>query len=157
MSKIAKRDSIVSDYESSRKKSKHELPSFAEQSQLNATEMIINSNLLNLEITELLDEVKCNKKSAEKAALEGLVDHIKGILSETSSKYANQEISSKWIEKKKIENISLMNYKQSSISLSFQPPTAVDVIGSYPVGTETSPLINLDIAVQMDKSCFDER
>lgn len=136
------------------KRSKFTLPTLDEQSQLNSTEFLLNSNLLNLQVENLLNEVKHQKKASSVKVLEGVIDRIKALL---MNKQQDETVNQLWLTANNLDNILLSNYTKSDVSLKYRPPTEIEVIGSFATETITSPFVNVDLALVIPKECFDDR
>lgn len=139
------------------KSRKLNLPTLDEQKQLHQVEQILNTNILHLQMSELVNEVKFQKKTTSIHLLEEFYNKFVDILNQ-SSYHHGDIISNKWLEKKKLGNLfSLFCYSQTDISIAWEKPEGINIIGSYPIKTSTNPYLNLDIAITMPTSCFTER
>lgn len=138
------------------KKQKYDLPTLDEQRQLNQVDIIMKQNLISLQVTEMLTEVR-PEKGYNSNRMTSLIASLVEILKKNSAKFSSKVINSKWIKKHDMTCIRMNNYAESEISLTFEPPVSVEQIGSYSLQTMTSPYCNLDIAVVIPSNCFEER
>lgn len=177
-----------------KKKSRFALPSKAEQLALQQTEILIKSNLLQLQVDEMLTEVKNHvfDRLYLKSWTESFVQLLSSTpeLSQPSSSLPHEEsgrsegkknrskcnddkdgpsppltLSKKWLLSLSdstlwgsiFDSIKLDGYNQESLTLLFQKPRSVSIIGSSALRTATAPIHNIDIVVQMPEECFDDR
>jgi len=117
-----------------------ETPTSDELDHLRETKNLFKSNLLKLEIEELLGEVTvvCSKKRT--AAIKECLFEIKERIENTPKQDGVQGKTSGWEGKK--------------VVLDFEPPVDVQIVGSYMLDTVTKPSRNVDVAVKMPSSCF---
>lgn len=135
-----------------RKKNKkyYDLPTKEEQMYLRETESLMKSNLLNLQIQEMLEEVCIeneNRKSLNKW-LDTFVDLLKNCKPKKST------ITYEWIQTKGIKGLNVVN---ENTSINFMSPQQVDMIGSFQNHSSTKPFLNVDLLVTMNSQCFSER
>lgn len=132
------------------------LPTQHEQLQLQNTDALLRSNLLGLQVVELLAEVS-SQKEFEKKRVQSWLRDVLALVQAPSG--APREITPSWIRKTLGTNACAdtgLNQNQNQV-LSFAAPAAVEVVGSYSLKTSTAPLYNIDVAVQMPSSSFDAR
>lgn len=137
----------------SKKKSKG-LPTKDEQSALRATEILMKSNLMQLQITEMLNEVKSSSildKKEIKGWIQSFTEIIKGVKGKT--------YTSNWLASLKHAKdvVTLTGYNNSNTSIDFKAPSSIDIIGSSKLQTDTIPFINIDINLTMPADCMEER
>jgi U3 small nucleolar RNA-associated protein 22 len=140
------------------KRSKYDLPSKDEQLALQQTEILMKSNLLRLQVDEMLNEVR--NEDYRSNSLTKWIEYITDYILKSPSKIGSSDIllTKKWLLKSTCKNeIVLDGYSQKSTSIHFKSPKKIEVIGSYKHHTVTSPFINVDIGVTMPKECFEER
>lgn len=137
------------------KKQKLGLPSLDEQMQLNQAESLVQSNLLTLQISELVNEVHLHdSKPSKLRRLHAYIDTIKSLFQSSDG----VALSEKWL-KMTGRDLSLMSedHTGATIQMSFHPPEQVEIIGSFAHNSITSPFINVDLAVTIPTTCFEER
>ncbi|GBG25377.1 Nucleolar protein 6 [Hondaea fermentalgiana] len=123
------------------------LPSLQEQEYLRETKTLFQSNLLRLQMGELLEQSRvtasAERAEKERAFLFALKDAVmkakhKGIVTEA------------------VLGVPLENWEtEKPVELeAFAAPEAVDVVGSYLLGTVTKPSRTVDLAIRMPADCF---
>jgi U3 small nucleolar RNA-associated protein 22 len=141
-----------------RKRPKVALPSQDEQKQLQQVETLMQSNLLGLQVDELLVEVDGDAK-LQKKKLQKWILLLKEALAADSS-MAGTELSGSWLKKQRKKHglsLRLSNEEDPSLKLQYEKPASLSVDGSSATHTSTSPYLNVDIAVCMPSSAFDSR
>jgi hypothetical protein len=68
-----------------------------------------------------------------------------------------KEVSSAYLSEHGILGLKLDDYGSVGCSLTFQPPEAVFMTGSYAMGTSASPSIVCDVAIHIPQDCFEDR
>ena len=128
-----------------------DLPTKEEQLHLRETENLMKSHILTLQITELIAEVDAasHKKTVD-AWTAQLLDALNSIKVKKVISLNNQ-----WLQKEQ-SSLSLIEHC-GPVSLNFQSPAAVQVIGSHAVSSGTAPYTNVDVLVVMPDTCFDKR
>ena len=154
--------------------SKFALPTKEEQMHLRETENLMRSNLLKLQVDEMLTEVRDDKSGIRSRLSDWLILLIQELSGANlpKSKPASVtgtagnksfgittivDVDESWLRLNQIGGIGLDNYCDTNATLSFKPPVSVDIIGSYKTKTITKPFLNVDIAVTMPAECFDAR
>jgi hypothetical protein len=140
------------------KRARTELPTKDEQKQLQQVELLMKSNLLQLQIDQLLDEV-CGSKNLGKKKVTNWVESLLGHLNSKET-YNGGSLSEGLIKSSGLGNIKplkIVNTGDESINVEFFPPVSVDVVGSYEYQTSTTPKLNVDISVTMPADMFDTR
>ena len=133
------------------------LPTKDEQLQLRETESLLSSNMLHMQLSEMLNAIrytgcsKKNKKSTEKWILK-----LMSALNNAGSQFNDTEISEKWLHDRKID-VELENHGEECTSLMFQTPDQIKIVGSYSLETLMIPNGSVDISVSMPSHCFDKR
>ena len=140
--------------------SKFDLPNKEEQMHLRETQNLMTSNLLHLQVDEMLNEVhdqRSDKLTTKRKKLLTWLTQFQADLSAIRVK-GSSEISTKWLEKHDISNIKLENYT-SNTTLDFHPISIADVttVGSFVLQTATKPYTNIDLVVTMPTECFTPR
>ena len=141
---------------SSQKKRKFDLPTKDEQLQLHNTEALMRTNLLKLQIDEMLNEVQCDKAFEKKKVQTWISNCIDTIKSESKS-MEGKKITQSWIKAKKMKGFQLEGHDAESSVLSFSASSSINVVGSSALNTATNPLLNVDITLSMPDKCFDSR
>jgi hypothetical protein len=137
---------------------KFDLPNKEEQMHLRETQNLMTSNLLHLQVDEMLNEVhdqRGAKLTSKRKALLTWLTQFQLDLSQVSVK-GGAEVTDAWLEKYNISNINLENYT-SATSLQFHPPSEVTLVGSFALQTATKPYTNIDLVVKMPQECFASR
>ena len=135
-----------------------DLPTKDEQLQLNNTDTLLRSNLLKLQVEEMLKEVSCEEISKKKKAQKMLtecIDLLKGI---KGSDVEGKEISSSWLKKQGLRGFDLESsagHLSTPASITFTAPESVGACGSFKLQTGTAPFVNFDIAVTMPADMFE--
>ncbi|CAH3109711.1 unnamed protein product [Porites lobata] len=119
---------------------------------LKETENLFKSSLFRMQITELLSEVQ-PKKSRNKALDEVLHELNALLLSLPDGKKEHEVSDHSWLPKGAKFPLPSPPAPVKG-KFRFQRPASVKVVGSYLLGTVTKPDLNVDIAVQMPKECF---
>ena len=132
-----------------------ELPSKNEQLSLQNTEILLKSNLMRMQLGELLSNVRDSETSSKHSKIDRWLEKIIDVLKD--SEIDEIELSGKWLAKRKLQGFSLESHGGKVVSISFEKPTSVQVIGSHALKSGTAPFLNCDVAVVMPKSCFDSR
>lgn len=143
------------------KQQKIALPTRDEQKQLQQVELLMKSSLLQLQVDQILEEVD-SSAIANKKRVVTWMDEVVNILKDTSKygKSVGATLNKKIIKKlglKGVDLLNLVNGDDSSIQLNFQPPAAVDVVGSTVHQSAISAMFNIDVAVTMPSSLFDSK
>lgn len=150
-------------------KEKVALPSIDEQKSLQNVAVLMRTNLLTLQISELLQQVggeKTFKKNNFHNWIEDLLldtsnASIKLKKKEGSSSPSN-EVTFPWLKKLKIPGFNInedsdVHSDHCNVKIAFEKPQQLELIGSYVTHTSTAPLLNVDIAVVMPPDIFDHR
>ena len=145
----------------SNKRAKVALPTKDEQKQLQQVELLMKSNLLQLQVDQILEEVSGEAIMGKKKVIEwaaGLVQLLKSgdSFKDVSGTTLNKKIIKK-LGLKSINQLSLVNGSDESMKVEFVPPTAADLVGSTENHTSLSAMFNIDIAVTMPASIFESR
>lgn len=146
--------------EPSQKRAKVALPTKDEQKQLQQVDLLMKSNLLQLEIEQLLSEVSGDNLLAKKkvtAWVHTISELLKAPQSFSGLPSNLSEKSIKDAGLKSMKAMVLVNTEDESMKLNFQAPAAVEVIGSYVHHTALTAMLNVDIAVTMPATLFDSR
>ena len=129
--------------------SKLQLPTRDELVHLRETENLFKSNLLKLQTTELLNEVRMTATLPSKVESwrNSIMDSIKRIKSINN-------IDATYLNSNKLSILKLVN---PSTSIDFEPPTDINIVGSSKLNISTKPYLNIDIAVTIPEIVFDEQ
>lgn len=136
-------------------KGKFALPTKEEQMHLRETENLMRTNLLKLQVEEMLAEVK-DETYAYKT---GFIDWINALRDSIPllGSSVSEEINEAWLKKHDIKGLSLDGHESSKLSMRYHPPVDTCFIGSYLHKTSTKPFLCVDIAVAMAAQCFEAR
>ena len=128
------------------------LPSKDEQLALRETENLMRTNLLKIQIDEMLSEVRVASKikSFEKV--------YKDILQLLPSIPSMEEVNESFLLQLNLSSFFSLAKKHSKpVKLSFLPPKNILKVGSYENDTLTAPYLNLDLAILMPSECFEDK
>lgn len=142
----------------SHKRSKVELPTKDEQKQLQQVDLLMKSNLLQLEIEQLLNEVSGTGALSKKKVNEW-VTRVTDLVKSSEDIVGNtiNEATIKDLGLKDVKGIALVNSGDESMNLQFEAPASVDLIGSSVHHTALVAMLNIDVAVTMPSGLFDNR
>ena len=90
---------LTKDKSVGRKKAKSSLPTKDEQLQLNNTDSLLRSNLLKLQIDEMLGEVSCEAVLNKKKVQNSIKECMSILQSIGDTKYNGKEMTSFWLKK----------------------------------------------------------
>ena len=131
-----------------------ELPSKNEQLSLQNTEILVKSNLMRMQLKELLSNVRDSETSTRHVKIDKWLEKVCDAIKTCT--ITDNELSGKWLMKRNFRGLSLEDGSKS-VSIIFEKPSSVQLIGSHALNTGTAPFLNCDLAVVMPKSCFDSR
>ena len=136
-------------------KGKFALPTKEEQMHLRETENLMKTNLLKLQVDEMLAEVKEESYMHKR----GFVEWINGLRDAIPRLGAklNDEINIDWLHRHGVKGLNLDGYESSKLSMRYHPAVEANFIGSFVHKTATKPFLSVDIAVSMSPQCFDAR
>jgi hypothetical protein len=145
----------------SNKKQKVALPTKDEQKQLQQVELLMKSNLLQLQVDQILQEVSGDSIRGKKKVSDW-VDTVTTLLRTEASftdvrKGTLNKKTAKKLGLKSLKVLLLVNSADEGFEISFLPPAAVDVIGSTEFGASLSAMFNIDIAVTMPEAMFESK
>ena len=138
-----------------KKPTKVELPSKNEQLSLQNTEILLKSNLMRMQLNELLANVCDSQTSSRHVKIEKWLEKVCDTLS--NCKVTDSELSTKWLAQRNLCGLNLEGHGVDEISFAFKEPSSVQVIGSHALSSGTAPFLTCDLAIVMPKSCFDAR
>jgi hypothetical protein len=131
-----------------------DLPTKEEQLHLRETENLIRSNLLKLQLDELINEVRFHK--SEPTIVKNKLDKwLESFLKFLRNIEYDQTLSQDWLNKNHIHGIKLKAYSPKQVQMQFRTPKSVNIIGSYSFKAITRPFLNIDIAVEVPPECFE--
>lgn len=142
---------------SGRKSSTADLPSKNEQLSLQNTEILVKSNLMRMQLDELLASVRGSQSSSKRTKIDSWLDNICSLLKACESKLTGTEITAKWLSERKLRGFTLDGQTSGTSSIVFEKPESVEVIGSHALNSGTAPFLNCDLAMVMPKDAFDSR
>jgi hypothetical protein len=138
-------------------KTAYSLPTKDEQLQLRETQNLMSSNMLQMQLSEMIDAAKYENISGKnRKAFESWLSRFRAELDSLNSEFDNCTISSKWLLKRGID-MGLENYGDVQNSLVFEKPNDIAVFGSHVLRTSIQPQCSVDVAVVMPNSCFEKR
>lgn len=133
------------------------LPNKNEQLSLQNTEILLKSNFMKMQLTELLSNVHNSETTSKYNKISKWLDEISDALKACDKSVNDCELSGKWLTERNLHGFFMEGPESDIVSLSFQKPAAVQTVGSFALGTTTSPILNCDIVVTMPKNCFEAR
>uniref|UniRef100_A0A8C5RMW5 Nucleolar protein 6 n=1 Tax=Laticauda laticaudata TaxID=8630 RepID=A0A8C5RMW5_LATLA len=131
----------------------YKVPTNEELSHLKETENLFHSNLLRLQIEELLKEVTLKNR---KQRIEAFLHEISTLLNNVPEVPARDITDQSWLPTGVKVPILQLPFKVKG-KFHFLPPVEVNVVGSYLLGTCIKPDVNVDLAVIMPKEVFQEK
>lgn len=137
-----------------KKQGSMELPSKNEQLSLQNTEILVKSNLMRMQLKELLSNVRDSETSTRHVKIDKWLEKVCDAIKTCT--ITDNELSGKWLMKRNFRGLSLEDGSKS-VSIIFEKPSSVQLIGSHALNTGTAPFLNCDLAVVMPKCCFDSR
>jgi hypothetical protein len=141
---------------SSKKRKQEILPTLDEQRQLNQVEFIVKHNFISLQVAEMITEIKPAKGYKSKS-LNSFIEKVIDTIKDKTKRFKNKDIDIAWLKKQAIDQIPIVNYGSGDVKIKFEPSESVDVIGSVQLQTMTNPISNVDIAVTIPSTCFDDK
>ncbi|XP_070599757.1 nucleolar protein 6 isoform X2 [Erythrolamprus reginae] len=132
----------------------YKVPTNEELSHLKETENLFHSNLLRLQIEELLKEVTLKEK--RKQRINVFLHEISAMLNTVPEVPAREVTDQSWLSAGVKVPILQIPFKVKG-KFHFLPPAEVKVVGSYLLGTCIKPEVNVDVAVVMPKEVFQEK
>jgi hypothetical protein len=131
------------------------LPTKTEQMQLRETQQLMRTNLLQLQVNEMLEEVR-DEKAGLKNKVSDWLSTFRDALS-TIGRGIKEPITPAWLERNGVRGIHLDGPDAANTSITFAVPASVDIIGSYKLRSATKPFLNIDLSVSMPTSVFDSK
>ncbi|XP_062984381.1 nucleolar protein 6 [Elgaria multicarinata webbii] len=129
-------------------------PTNEELSRLKETENLFHSNLLRLQIEELLKEVTLKEKRKQK--IDSFLHEINALLSEVPGGPERNITDQTWLPKGVRVPLLQLPFSVKG-HFRFLPPAEVKVVGSYLLGTCIKPEINVDVVLVMPKEIFQDK
>uniref|UniRef100_A0A8C5LK55 Nucleolar protein 6 n=1 Tax=Leptobrachium leishanense TaxID=445787 RepID=A0A8C5LK55_9ANUR len=139
------------------KLSKSELykpPTNEELNRLKETEYLFHSNLLRMQIEELLVEVKLKEK--RRKHIDAFLHEINSVLSQIPETPERDLVDQSWLRKSVKIPFLQVPYDVKG-KFHFLPPSSIKVVGSYLLGTSIKPEINVDVALTMPREILQEK
>ncbi|XP_078530850.1 nucleolar protein 6 [Lissotriton helveticus] len=136
------------------KMSKAELykpPTNEELNQLKETENLFHSNLLRMQIEELLNEVKLKEK--KRKTIDAFLHEINSLLTSVPETEETDIVDQSWLPQGVKVPYLQVPFRVKG-KFRFLPPVSVKVVGSYLLDTCILPEINVDVAVTMPQEIF---
>ncbi|XP_066470854.1 nucleolar protein 6 [Tiliqua scincoides] len=129
-------------------------PTNEELSQLKETENLFHSNILRLQIEELLKEVTLKEKRKQK--IDSFLHEINTLLKTIPETPERDITDQSWLPAGvKVPFLQVpFNVKGK---FHFLPPVEVKIVGSYLLGTCIKPEVNVDVALIMPKDIFQDK
>ncbi|KAK8789864.1 hypothetical protein WA158_006644 [Blastocystis sp. Blastoise] len=127
---------------------KFSIPNENEEQNLRNAGVVIQSNLLDMQVEELLSNVSVNYDSLDK--VNAFLKDLQTVINSTEE----QDVSFDDIDATALYQNTVFD---KPISLHYQKPYRMDIIGSYLLRTSLINNLNIDIAIQMPDSCFSSK
>ncbi|KAG8456873.1 hypothetical protein GDO86_002603 [Hymenochirus boettgeri] len=121
-------------------------PTNEELNRLKETEQLFHSNLLRMQIEELLEEVKLKEKRRKNIDL--FLHEVNSLLSDIPETQQRDLVDQSWLPKSVKVPFLQIPYDVKG-KFRFISPSSVKVVGSYLLGTCIKPEISVDLAVTM--------
>ncbi|KAM4706920.1 nucleolar protein 6 isoform 2-T2 [Discoglossus pictus] len=121
-------------------------PTNEELNTLKETENLFHSNLLRMQIEELLHEVKLKEK--KRKTIDAFVHEINTLLGQIPETQEADLVDQSWLPKEVKVPFLQVPYQVKG-KFHFLRPSSVRVVGSYLLGTCIKPEINVDVALTM--------
>ncbi|XP_073536523.1 nucleolar protein 6 isoform X2 [Phyllobates terribilis] len=138
-----------------KKKSDESKPlSTEELIQLKETEQLYHTNLLRMQIEELLKEVKLKDK--RRKSIDDFLQKISGLIEKIPRTSQTDIADQSWLPKS-VKVPFLQIPFQVKGSFHFLPPSSIKVVGSYLLGTCIKPEINVDVSVTMPQEILEAK
>lgn len=133
------------------------LPNKDEQLQLRETQSLMSSNMLHLQLDEMLEAVRYqNVGEKKKKTLQVWLMSLLAELNSAGSDFEGSVITESWLANQDID-MKLENHGGIQSSLIYKKPNAATVIGSYNLKTLIQPNCCIDVAVTLPTVCFEKR
>ncbi|XP_033020116.1 nucleolar protein 6 [Lacerta agilis] len=129
-------------------------PTNEELTRLKETESLFHSNLLRLQIEELLKEVTLKEKRKQK--IDSFLREINALLSTVPETPQRDITNQSWLPSGVKVPLQQLPFCVKG-HFRFLPPAEVKVVGSYLLGTCIKPEVNVDVAVTMPKEIFQDK
>ncbi|XP_073445908.1 nucleolar protein 6 isoform X1 [Dendrobates tinctorius] len=140
---------------SKKKKSDESKPlSTEELIQLKETEQLYHTNLLHMQIEELLKEVKLKDK--RRKSIDEFLQKISDLIEKIPQTPRTDITDQSWLPKS-VKVPFLQIPFQVKGSFHFLTPSSIKVVGSYLLGTCIKPEINVDVAVTMPQEILEAK
>ena len=124
-----------------------------------ATSVLFKSNLFKLQTAELLNEVSPFATGVALSKLESAVRALRdelGALQPTELSWDREAAAGRTATASHAHLVPLA-LSNASVKMPWSPPSAVHLIGSYLLRTCTAPELNVDVAIELPASCFNEK
>ncbi|KAJ7335150.1 hypothetical protein JRQ81_013091, partial [Phrynocephalus forsythii] len=129
-------------------------PTSEELSRLKETENLFHSNLLRLQIEELLKEVTLKEKRKQK--INSFLHEINAVLKTVPETPEKDITDQSWLPNGVKVPLLQLPFSVKG-KFRFLPPEEVKVVGSYLLGTCIKPEVNVDLALIMPRELFQDK
>lgn len=137
------------------KRPKVALPTKDEQKQLQQVDLLMKSNLLQLEVEQIISEVAGDRKLHKQKILDWIESVEVALKGAKIKQKLNQKSTRKAFNGVRI--MELVNSNDESMEIVYEGPKSVTVVGSSAYHTSTNPMLNVDLLVTMPDGIFDTR
>ncbi|KAM8960952.1 nucleolar protein 6 [Pelodytes ibericus] len=129
-------------------------PTNEELNRLKETEHLFHSNLLRMQIEELLQEVRLKEK--RRKTIDAFLHEINTLLGDIPETEERDLVDQSWLPKSVKVPFLQVPYKVKG-KFHFLPPSSIRVVGSYLLGTCIKPEVNVDVALTIPKEILQEK
>ncbi|XP_053304284.1 nucleolar protein 6 [Spea bombifrons] len=129
-------------------------PTNEELNRLKETEHLFHSNILRMQIEELLQEVKLKEKRRKN--IDNFLHRINSLLGEIPETQERDLADQSWLPKSVKVPVLQIPYRVKG-RFRFQRPSSIKVVGSYLLGTCIKPEINVDLALTLPREILQEK
>ncbi len=136
--------------------SKFALPTKEEQLHLRETENLMRTNLLKLQVDEMLAEIR-DVKAGMKSSVSIWLEEFQTQLQRIGQSLSGTQISLQWLHDRQVHGVNLDGFHVSDTVLTYLPPDSVTIIGSNAFETATKPYLSIDMALSIPHACFEAK
>lgn len=135
--------------------SKFALPTKEEQMHLRETENLMRTNLLKLQVDEMMIEIKEDVHGNKSSFIEW-INNLRDAIP-LFGDALSEAVTVDWLRRKGIKGISLDGAESANLSIRYHPPVSTTIVGSFLHKTSTKPFLCVDIAVIMSPLSFEAK
>uniref|UniRef100_A0A3B4DB22 Nucleolar protein 6 n=1 Tax=Pygocentrus nattereri TaxID=42514 RepID=A0A3B4DB22_PYGNA len=128
----------------------YKAPTVEELNQLKEAESLFHCSLLKMQMDELLKEVALSER--RKKLVDSFVQQITDVLQSVPETPVVELTDLSWLVDSGIDVPFILVPDATKGKFHMEPPTSIDLIGSYPLGTCIKPKVSVDLAVTIPHS-----